>query len=271
MSNPHDRHISPALVALVGWAIPGGGYFLLGERKRAYTVGLSIILLFLMGILIGGIRIMDPPGWGEYGYMDQLIERPGRQQSEGTVTKVEPSSDDQENDPRSDNRDEIVGSALIHEPLMAISDKPWFVCQILCGPATLVFSATSVHLARPVPDTRPPEQRIPSSHSRSWEIGALYTAVAGMLNLLVIIDATYLASQKIDETSPADGAAVISNAPRVVPAKQPWREVAQPAASQKAVPQNSAAQLAAPQSSSPPAASAQAAAPRAQAARRTTP
>ena len=149
MPNPPSRHISPALVALAGWVIPGGGYFLLGERKCAYTVGLSIILLFLMGILIGGIRIMDPPGWGEYGYMDQLIARPGRQQSEGIVTKVEPSSDEQENDPRSDNRDEIIGTALLHEPLMAISDKPWFVCQILCGPATLVFSAASAQLRVP--------------------------------------------------------------------------------------------------------------------------
>jgi len=36
---------------------------------------------------------------------------------------------------------------------------------------------------------------VPQSHSRSWEIGTLYTAVAGMLNLLVIIDSAHRAGQ----------------------------------------------------------------------------
>jgi hypothetical protein len=227
MSNSRAGHISPALVAVVAWLIPGGGYFLLGERKRAFTVGTSIILLFLMGILIGGIRIMDPPGWGEYGYMDQLILRPGRSATEGFLTKVEPSSDEQANDPREGQHDEIVGSALLGQPFAEISDKPWYVCQILCGPATLAFSAASVELARPVKDSRPPEQQYPSSHSRSWEIGALYTAVAGMLNLLVIIDATYLASRGEEEPAREEAAAASGAAARVIPAKQPWREVAQ--------------------------------------------
>jgi hypothetical protein len=75
-----------------------------------------------------------------------------------------------------------------------LGDKPWYVGQILCGPIALVASAVSVHAAHPSAGL-PGQETWPSSHSRSWEIGALYTAVAGMLNLLVIIDSAYRAGQ----------------------------------------------------------------------------
>ncbi|HEX4053252.1 MAG TPA: DUF6677 family protein [Tepidisphaeraceae bacterium] len=188
---------SPSLVGLCAWLVPGGGYFLLGQRSRALVVGITVIALFLAGILVGGIRIMDPPGWGTYGYMDQLVQRAdrGRVAYDTEPTRVEPSSAAQAQDPRNDDHDKIVGSALINEPIAELSDKPWFVGQILCGPLTLVASAVSVHLAKPTTDSPIPQEGVPSSHSRSWEIGALYTAVAGMLNLLVIIDSAYCATR----------------------------------------------------------------------------
>jgi hypothetical protein len=140
---------SPTLVGVCAWLVPGSGYFLLGQKARALVVGITVVALFLMGILIGGIRIMDPPGWN------------------------------------SDNPDQSISSALLNEPIAQLSDKPWYVGQILCGPVTVIASAISVHLA---------EEGVPSSHAHPWEIGALYTAVAGMLNLLAIIDSAYRAS-----------------------------------------------------------------------------
>lgn len=188
---------SPGLVGLCAWLLPGGGYFLLGQRARALIVGITVIALFLAGILVGGIRIMDPPGWGPYGFMDQLVERSDRQhQTHDTdATRIEPSSETQAQDPRNDDRDRIVGSALFNKPISELSDKPWFVGQILCGPLTLAASALSIHFAKPTTDSPIPQEGVPSSHSRSWEIGALYTAVAGMLNLLVIIDSAYRAAR----------------------------------------------------------------------------
>ncbi len=186
---------SPVLVCLCAWLVPGGGYFLIGQRARAMVVGISIIALFLAGILIGGIRIMDPPGWGQYGFQDQLVQRFDRQHQELStdITRVEPSSATQAQDPRENDRDRTVGSALIDEPISELSDKPWYVGQILCGPLTLAASALSVDLAKPTANSSVPQEGVAMSHSRSWEIGALYTAVAGMLNLLAIIDSTYRA------------------------------------------------------------------------------
>jgi hypothetical protein len=71
-------------------------------------------------------------------------------------------------------------------------EKPWFMGQVLTGPMSLVGSFASNNV---------PVER--TSHSRSWELGTLYTAVAGMLNLLAIIDAAARAADAEDEHSHA--------------------------------------------------------------------
>jgi hypothetical protein len=196
MSEPRNSSASPILVTICAWIIPGWGYFLIGERARAMTSGVAIVALFLAGILVGGIRVMDPPGWGQYGYMSQMVQRFNRshQRMESTYTRVEPSSAEEARNPVIDDGDHVAGPALVFQPTSELADKPWYVGQILCGPITLIASAVSVHAAHPSADA-PGQETWPSSHSRSWEIGTLYTAVAGMLNLLVIIDSAHRASQ----------------------------------------------------------------------------
>jgi hypothetical protein len=196
MSESSRSSVSPTLVGICAWLVPGGGYFLIGQRVRAITVFVAIVALFLLGIVIGGIRIMDPPGWGQYGYMDQLIQSydTGRQAWQLEYTRVEPSSAEQANDPRGNDHDQTAGPALLRQPVSELGEKPWYVGQILCGPLTLAASAISVNAAHPTASA-PMQEGWPSAHSRSWEIGALYTAVAGMLNLLVIIDSATRAAQ----------------------------------------------------------------------------
>src|SRR5687767_14271216 len=71
-----------------------------------------------------------------------------------------------------------------------VIDKPWYMGQILAGPVAL----TTAKEAKRVDDYKRPV--FASSHSRVNEIGTLYTAVAGMLNLLAIIDAADRAARK---------------------------------------------------------------------------
>lgn len=196
MAQTHSPFRSTLMVCLCAWLVPGGGYFLIGQRARGMTVAVTITALFLAGILVGGIRIMDPPGWGQFGYMSQLVEKYDRrrQQLEGEYSRVEPSSSEEEANPGSDG-DKPAGPALLTEPLGELGDKPWYVGQILCGPMTLAASAVSVHAAHPPAGSTAAVEGVPQSHSRSWEIGTLYTAVAGMLNLLVIIDSAQRAGQ----------------------------------------------------------------------------
>src|ERR1044072_1273098 len=63
----------PPLVALLGWLIPGSGYWLIGQRSRAVTIGLTILVLFVMGVLIGGIRVVEAPDMGGNGAVTTRI------------------------------------------------------------------------------------------------------------------------------------------------------------------------------------------------------
>lgn len=134
-----DANPPAPLVALVGWLVPGAGYFLIGQRTRALVVGVSVVVLFLLGMLIAGVGVVEAPALSGGG--------------------------------------SLVGRILA---------KPWFLGQVMTGPAALI----SAMISQGVSDT------YPAAKARLGEIGTLYTAVAGMLNLLAIIDASHRAATK---------------------------------------------------------------------------
>lgn len=144
----------PPVVALAGWVLPGAGYLLIGQVARALTVCVTILILFVLGLLIGGVRVVEPP-------------------------------------------------ATYNRPLNAVLDKPWYIGQILAGPMTLLTSwvgadsrtADAGRGEEAPADLKEQGRYYWMSHARSNEIGTLYTAVAGMLNLLTIIDAAYRAGR----------------------------------------------------------------------------
>lgn len=148
------------VVALAAWLVPGGGYLLLGQVARALTVGLTVIALFVGGLLIGGMKVVDEPDW----------------------SKVAPASGD----------GGVRLGERVSNALRAVVEKPWFVGQFLAGPGSLAIARKAW--------ARTPDNPYAISHSRSNEIGTLYTAVAGMLNLLAIIDASYRAARAREAT-----------------------------------------------------------------------
>lgn len=125
------------LVALAGWLVPGSGYWLLGQHKRAIVIGLSIIVLFTLGILVAGVAVVEAPSLGGTG--------------------------------------SLLGRVL---------QKPWFLGQAMTGPIGLICAWIGQGVGG----------EYPAAKARLGEIGTLYTAVAGMLNLLAIIDASHRAS-----------------------------------------------------------------------------
>jgi hypothetical protein len=132
-------------------------------------VGVSILVLFLGGILIGGVRSLEVPGYSPRGRA--ILVDNGR------------------------SGDDLPGGdwTLTSRPLDEIRAKPWSIAQIMAGPVDLICDWWSLQAAAIVPSTG--ASAGVRSHSRTNEIGVLYTAVAGMLNLLAIIDATYRAGQ----------------------------------------------------------------------------
>lgn len=142
------------LVALAGWVVPGLGYILIGERARGLIAGTTILLTFLAGLLIGGIRVVDVPGYDNSGQAK-------------TVTMA--------------GTGETV-SVFKTAPLQEVMNKPWYIAQTLVGPAN--FAATWGSLQAAAGGHK-------QSTARIFDIGTLYTAVAGMLNLLALIDAAH--------------------------------------------------------------------------------
>ena len=177
MAQPsHD--VSPPLAAIATWVVPGAGYWLLGQRARAMTVGVTVVVLFVLGLLIGGVRALEVPGWDDDGSKIRLNAK-----GEKVLTEYGPSY----------SRGTWV---MASRPLTELRAKPWYIAQVLAGPVALASSAWSIWASTapdsPEGDAQPPGA---TSHARVNEIGVLYMAVAGMLNLLAMIDASHRASQ----------------------------------------------------------------------------
>jgi hypothetical protein len=129
-----ETGVNAAVVAVAGWLIPGSGYLLIGQRSRGLTVGITILILFVLGLLIGGIRVVDPPDTNPLG-----------------------------------------------NPMGAVMQRPWFVGQVLIGPVGIITGLAGK------------SWKFPMAHSHMYELGTLYTAIAGMLNLLALIDSAHRA------------------------------------------------------------------------------
>ena len=144
-ASPEPDLPPPPLVAIAGWLIPGAGYFLIGQRARGVTVCVSIVCVFVLGLLIGGIRVVEAPkGRG----MQEILQ------------------------------------------------KPWFIPQILAGPITVAADYTARNWGSHIDTSGMTRTGAPTSTARVNEIGTLYTAVAGLLNLMAVIDSAFRAGNR---------------------------------------------------------------------------
>jgi hypothetical protein len=143
---PEPQPTFNPLPALAGWLVPGLGHALLGQRRRGFIIGLAILLLWLAGLLVGGIVSIDRVG-----------------------------------------------------------NPWWFVPQAVIAPSIAVdYLATWAQPDRsPLPNHTapppPPPQALPlfaAVYGRMAEQGVLYTALAGLLNLLAILDVVYCDPQR---------------------------------------------------------------------------
>jgi hypothetical protein len=189
----HSSRTAPApVVALASWLLPGAGYWLLGQKARSVTIGITIVVLFVLGLLVGGVKVLEVPGYGDHGQplvviQDSDYTRDGRRVAVERITEdVGPPGPG------------TLGWVMQVHPVDEIRNKPWFIAQVLTGPIDLVASWGSVMASRPkvAGGAEPLGAR---SHARTNELGVLYTAVAGMLNLLAIIDAAHRAGREGDE------------------------------------------------------------------------
>lgn len=133
---PHWRENHPTsllVVAVASWVVPGGGYFLLGEKKRAVILFATIMLTLCVGLYVGSIGVID-----------------------------------------------FVGPAALYVK----------ATQAMNPPVVLILGYYTAGGAYPV-------------HGWPNEIGQIYTMTSGLLNLLCVVNAVYLAHLR--GTVPAGG------------------------------------------------------------------
>lgn len=116
-----DHGLFLVIVAVLAWAVPGAGHFVIKERKRAIIIFITITLTFLTGLYVGSVGVIDPVGaW------------------------------------------------------------PWYVGQMMTSPAVGMLGQI----------TKTGQYH---SYGKPADIGQIYTSIAGMLNLLCIVSAVYMA------------------------------------------------------------------------------
>jgi len=71
----------------------------------------------------------------------------------------------------------FVGSIAVINP---VQDKLWYMAQILTSPLIAIIGKITVHGNY-------------QSYGKPFEVGQIYTSIAGLLNLLCIINAVYIA------------------------------------------------------------------------------
>lgn len=121
-------HLGPAqwnpVAAIAAWILPGLGHHLLGQTRRGVIVGGSILAMWLLGLLVGNVSVIDA------------------------------------------------------------GDHPlWFVAQALLAPSLAVGLLT--------PELTTMGIDFEKSFLAMHDQGVLFTSLAGMMNLLAIIDVIY--------------------------------------------------------------------------------
>jgi hypothetical protein len=109
------------VVGAMAWLVPGGGHYVLNEKRRAAVIFTMVTLTFLLGLYVGSIGVIDP-----------------------------------------------------------VNAKPWYAAQVMNSPLVMVLGRIGAAGNYPV-------------FGRANEIGQIYTSVAGLLNLLCIVNAIYVA------------------------------------------------------------------------------
>ena len=172
---------NPALAALLSWAVPGLGQLYQGRTTKGGLFMATILATFVAGLWLGGGKVVYAswkPTDTRWAYVCQagagLVALPALVQSA-----------------------QLMGAA--RQPLFASG----FMAPPL-SPGQYVSRAYAERLARTDPDVRaddffdkPPLKQFRRDQLAAWhrrlgrffEIGTLYTMLAGMLNLLVVYDA----------------------------------------------------------------------------------
>lgn len=195
MTQPQQPHHEPTRLSIpalvLAWLLPGAGHFFLGQVRRGVLIGVGVLGLFFSGLFVGGIDVVDS----------------------GLVVS---------------NTFRKVTGQTANRQVTPDGDAIWFVGQAFTGPVAFVVDVVHQHRfkvidpaePRVLRSARPDEGRDPvtgmaviggkppvtKSLARVNEIGTLFCTLAGLLNLIAMIDAGWNHRPRRGEPGYAGGA-----------------------------------------------------------------
>jgi TM2 domain-containing membrane protein YozV len=152
------------LALIVAWLVPGMGHLMIGQKARGVIFAVTLHGLFALGLLIGGIRAINPADQPIWRYTQFLSGWPMLVSNHLEKTVFEPTYVEE------DQNHQIPINRLYE------SNRP-SVVNDGDRPARIAYAKDFI-------------QKYPlfSYHPKIQDIGSVYCGLAGMLNLLVVFD-----------------------------------------------------------------------------------
>jgi TM2 domain-containing membrane protein YozV len=171
---PHPRERLDLLAGLAAAAIPGAGHIYLGEARRGVLAAIGVLGLFLGGMLLGGIDVIDSREDRLWFYGQALVGPIAfgvdwYHQNRLKAYQWEPG--------------EAVGAQVL------LSSRPTSLNpgeERVVGDITVDGRQVTLPLRREAAGAVPPNSK---SIGRMNELGTLSATIAGMLNLIIFLDA----------------------------------------------------------------------------------
>ncbi|MGH7133749.1 MAG: DUF6677 family protein, partial [Phycisphaerales bacterium] len=177
------------LAALLAFALPGLGHWYLGERRRAVYVCIGVLGLFFGGVFIGGISVVDS-GLVYHNWVKGLISK---------VTKSKPTVEQADGDPIW-----FLGQAMVGPVALATDYIHQFHFKVresvnINGETRVIYKTALPNQyrdpasgeARTITDAATQSPPYIKALGRPAELGTLFSTIAGMLNLMCVIDAGF--------------------------------------------------------------------------------
>ena len=158
------------VAGLLAFLVPGAGHVFLGQTRRGVLIGAGVLVMFFGGMLVGGLAVVD----SRSGRLENRISFFG-QAAVGPVA---------------------IAVDRLHQSMFKGMDLDTNKVRAL-NPGEVLLGAGDprngrgfpvIATADPARGEGPPYVR---SQGKVQEIGLLYTVIAGMLNLIVILDALF--------------------------------------------------------------------------------
>jgi len=188
---PHQLDLPAGILAVL---LPGLGHLARGEVRRGLLAGGSVLVMFFGGLLIGGIDVVDRQE-DRWWFLGQAFVGPVAfgvnhvHQSQFKAHGIQPLPEPGPDGGRVYETDELKLRGIHRLRSVFPRETREMVDVIITTPAGEKTGTRRLPVAVPAAEGEGPPNR--KSLAKVNEIGTLYALCAGMLNIIVILDALF--------------------------------------------------------------------------------